>query len=85
MTKISHSKYSQILLVSQKARETLQQIFEGLIFWRGKIQFLHWPPVDLQLHRMDIFIGKTVEVSAFRDVLPDELVRVLYAPFCQDE
>lgn len=32
----------------------------------------------IQLHRVDVFIGKSFEISSFGDVLPNEFVRVLY-------
>ncbi len=37
------------------------------------------PPVDFQLLRVDEFVRKQVKVSAFRHILPDKFVGVLFA------
>ena len=36
------------------------------------------PPVDFQLHGVNEFVRKQVRVSAFRHILPDKFVGVLY-------
>ncbi len=55
-------------------------MFEKLSCRSGEIEFLSWPSIELGLYLLDESRRNSVEISAFRDILPDKLVCVLHEP-----
>lgn len=59
----------------------LLPFLEKILFGASEAQLFPRPTVDLLLYLHDETLAHRIKISAFWDVLPNQLIGILYSPF----